>query len=155
MKTKDLMIGDYVTFKDCQNDEAPTIVKIEGLGYQGRGVVEEALVSIDGDAAFDLVEINDEFVGIPITPEILKKNGWKLISKTQYKLEYSWSTGAIEEYADIHIYVGKDHSNVWRWDFPILNIHLYCGDIELTKFRYVHELQHALRLCGIEKEIIL
>jgi hypothetical protein len=155
MKAKDLMIGDYVTFKDCQNDNAPTIVKIEGLGYQGRGVVEEALVAIDGDAAFDLVEINEEFVGIPLTPEILEKNGWKLISKTQYKLEYSWSTGAIAEYADIHIYVGKDHGNVWRWDFPILNIHLYRGDIELTKFRYVHELQHALKLCGIEKEVVL
>lgn len=92
---------------------------------------------------------------IPLTSEILEKNGWKLISKTRNKLEYSWSTGAIEEYADIHIYVGKDHSNVWRWDFPILNIHLYRGDIELTKFRYVHELQHAIKLCGIDKEIIL
>lgn len=49
MTTRDLTIGDYVTFKDCQNDDAPTIVKIEGLGYQGRGVVEEALVTIDGD----------------------------------------------------------------------------------------------------------
>lgn len=92
---------------------------------------------------------------IPLTSKILEENGWKLISNTQNKLEYSWSTGAIEEYADIHIYVGKDHSNIWRWDFPILNIHLYRGDIELTKFRYVHELQLALKLCGIKKEIVL
>ena len=97
----------------------------------------------------------EELSPITLTPEILEKNGWKLISKTRYKLECSWGTGAVEEYADIHIYVGKDHSNVWRWDFPILNIHLYRGDIELTKFRYVHELQHALKICGIKKEIVL
>lgn len=96
-----------------------------------------------------------DYQPISITSKILEENGWKLVSNTRNKLEYSWSTGAIEEYADIHIYVGKDHSNIWRWDFPILNIHLYRGDIELTKFRYVHELQHAIKLCGIDKEITL
>lgn len=92
---------------------------------------------------------------LPLSKVILEKNGWKLISDTPYKLEYIWSTGAVEEYADVRILIGKDHDNVWRWDFPILYIHLYRGDINLTKFRYLHELQHALRLCGIDKEIEL
>ena len=29
------------------------------------------------------------------------------------------------------------------------------NDIHLCSVKYVHEMQHALRLCGIEKEIII
>ena len=128
MTTKDLMIGDYVTFKDCQNDDAPTIVKIEGLGYQGRGVVEEALVTIDGDEnGFDLVEIDVEFVGIPLTEEILQKNFptpeeivWWPLKDGSFRVEMQ---------DDTHLIIGK--------------------------YNYVHELQHALRLFGKEGEIVL
>lgn len=128
MTTRDLMIGDYVTFKDCQNDDAPTIVKIEGLGYQGRGVVEEALVTIDGDEnGFDLVEIDDEFVGIPLTEEILQENFptpeeivWWPLNDGSFRVEMQ---------DDTHLIIGK--------------------------YNYVHELQHALRLFGKEGEIEL
>ena len=128
MTTRDLMIGDYVTFKDCQNDDAPTIVKIEGLGYQGRGVVEEALVTIDGDEnGFDLVEIDDEFVGIPLTEEILQENFtipeeivWWPLNDGSFRVEMQ---------DDTHLIIGK--------------------------YNYVHELQHALRLFGKNGEIEL
>ncbi len=122
------MIGDYVTFKDCQNDDAPTIVKIEGLGYQGRGVVEEALVTIDGDEnGFDLVEIDDEFVGIPLTQEILQENfptpeeiAWWPLNDGSFRVEMQ---------DDTHFIIGKHN--------------------------YVHELQHALRLFGKDGKIEL
>ena len=128
MTTKDLVIGDYVTFKDCQNDDTPTIVKIEGLGYQGRGVVEEALVTIDGDEnGFDLVEIDDEFVGIPLTEEILQENFtipeeivWWPLNDGSFRVEMQ---------DDTHLIIGK--------------------------YNYVHELQHALRLFGKNGEIEL
>ena len=144
MITIDLMIGDYVTFKDCQNDNAPTIVKIEGLGYQGRGVVEEALVTIDGDEnGFDLVEIDDEFVGIPLTPEILEKN---------FEFLYRSVPGGI--------YAAAQAVDTYRAEGVTINyVHQYqyaeILNIRYVVFRYVHELQHALRLCGIEKEIEL
>ena len=38
------------------------------------------------------------------------------------------------------------------------NCHTYVPDCEINAFglfKYVHQLQHALRLCGIEKEIII
>jgi len=122
MRTIDLMIGDYVTFKDCQNDDAPTIVKIEGLGYQGRGVVEEALVTIDGDKyGFDLVEIDDEFVGIPLTEEILQEN----FPTPEKVVWWPLKDGSfrIEMQDDTHLLIGG--------------------------YNFVHELQHALKLCGI------
>lgn len=31
----------------------------------------------------------------------------------------------------------------------------YYDEVKLCEVKYVHELQHALRLCGIEKEIII
>lgn len=128
MTTRDLMIGDYVTFKDCQNDDAPTIVKIEGLGYQERGVVEEALVTIDGDEnGFDLVEIDDEFVGIPLTEKLLQENFpspeevvWGPLNDGSFRVEMQ---------DDTHLIIGK--------------------------YNYVHELQHALRLFGKDGEIKL
>lgn len=128
MTTRDLMIGDYVTFKDCQNDDVPTIVKIEGLGYQGRGVVEGALVTIDGDEnGFDLVEIDDEFVGIPLTEEILQEN----FPSPEEIVWWPLNDGSfrVEMQDDTHLIIGK--------------------------YNYVHELQHALRLFGKEGKIEL
>ena len=43
MNANELMIGDWVTFKDCQNDEKPSIIKILQINIDG-----EAIVSIDG-----------------------------------------------------------------------------------------------------------
>ena len=136
MTTKDLMIGDYVTFKDCQNDDAPSIVKIEGLGYQGRGVVEEALVTIDDDEyGFDCVEIDDEFVGIPLTDEILEKNGFKP-QGTGWVLEDS---------------IGERIFNFCR----ISNAYCLLTAGMTLAFQYVHELQHLFRIAGMTREIKL
>ena len=136
MTTKDLMIGDYVTFKDCQNDDAPSIVKIEGLGYQGRGVVEEALVTIDDDEyGFDLVEIDDEFVGIPLTDEILEKNGFKP-QGTGWVLDDS---------------TGERIFNFCR----ISNAYCLLTAGMTLAFQHVHELQHLFRIAGMTREIKL
>lgn len=66
---------------------------------------------------------------IPITAEILEKNGFVYFDD-------SW----------------------WHKDFRIVlesskGTSLVCG-IQV-KFSYVHQLQHAIQLCGIEKEITL
>lgn len=146
MTTRDLMIGDYVTFKDCQNDDAPTIVKIEGLGYQGRGVVEEALVTIDGDEnGFDLVEIDGEFVGIPLTGEILESNGFGYRENdTLFELRHFY-LGEPRFCRDTDLHIGNKKDVFWID---------YKGN-HIGGIRYVHELQHAFRLLGIKKEIEL
>ena len=97
--------------------------------------------------------IDDEIVGIPITAEILEKNGFEndfyeeesiadyhAIRLEGYSLKHNigeidgylitWCNGGINVTTDFHGCVQKDVS-------------------------YIHELQHALRLCGIEKEIEL
>ena len=81
----------------------------------------------------------DDLQPIPLTPEILEKNGWKTTDRYRY-----------------------NRGNVW---FDIINRGAEDFDIEVSAydegFAYVatiynvHELQHALRLCGIEKEVEL
>ena len=127
MKTQDLMIGDLVTFKDCQNDANPIIVKIWQINADG-----DALAFVDGWNALDEISIDDEVVGIPLTPEILEKNGF-IYNESPFV--QGW-----EQYG-LTLTAGGD------------GFRISCGQNVSMTIDSVHELQHALRLCGIEKEI--
>lgn len=116
MKANELMVGDFVTFRDCLEDDAIIKVEIRELHAYDNTI----LVSIDNDPTFDTIDLDDEVVGIPLTPKILEKNGW--LSTDEPTVEFF---------------------GVGKWDRKDKRI------------EYVHELQHALRLCGIEKEIEL
>ena len=103
MKANELMIGDWVI--GCSGEP----FKI--------GIVDP-----------DFLYWN-EIQPIPLTPEILEKNGFICDG-------WSW----------------------WYLDFRIVlstskGVSVVCG--RQKRFEFVHELQHALRLCGIEKEIEL
>lgn len=71
---------------------------------------------------------------IPITPEILEKNGFE---------EYNGIWHLPNSY--IEFYRNKD-----SWGRTV-----NCGEYVIYSIKYVHELQHALRLEGVEKEIEL
>ena len=74
---------------------------------------------------------------IPLTPEILEMNGW-------HGDELGWviePTNGFDEYLNIIFRTGKVFS---------LEIHrIYGNDMLLKSIHYIHELQHALRLCGL------
>lgn len=71
---------------------------------------------------------------IPLTTEILEKNGfmWDNLPISQY-----W-----EQYGLIIYPAGGGYR-------------MNCGQNVSFKIDYVHELQHTMRLCGIDKEITL
>jgi hypothetical protein len=73
---------------------------------------------------------------IPLTPEILEKNGFTK-ELDAGGLHY-WFT-LIDGHTRFLIHYAR---GVFHWFIPL-------------DFKYVHELQHALRLCGIKKEIEL
>lgn len=76
---------------------------------------------------------------IPLTTEILEKNGFE---STSAPSERVWKRNGQEVWLD------NEGKNYWA---NIKNGEFYFeGYIE-----HVHELQHALRLCGIEKEITI
>jgi hypothetical protein len=108
MKAKELMIGDWVDYRGICNRIAP--------------------------ADFCHFEWIDKIRPIPLTPEILEKNGFRLDT-----------------------YSGEFMSGKW-WTRNDFVIHESMNDSigkNNFSYKYVHQLQHALRLCGIEKEIIL
>lgn len=128
MDIKDLMIGDWV--KVNGKIVKVTDVFADGIGYnlQIGPVIYEITVKIDN------------IHPIPITPKILKKNGFKkrdmyyvLKVKEGFELMYYPYLGAFR-----YEYRGKELL------FKSLN-----------GINYVHLLQHILRLCAIEKEIEL
>ena len=137
MKANELMIGDWVTFKDCQH-ENPMPIKIIAIGFQA-DEEDDCLVQINGDKACDIMTIDDEIVGIPITAEILDRNGFE---STPAPSERVWRRNGQEVWLD------NEGENYWA---NIKNGEFYFeGYIEHT-----HELQHCLKLVGINKEIIL
>lgn len=72
---------------------------------------------------------------IPLTTDVLEKNGWE-----------KRPTGYVF-YTD-----GKGYDNsLWY----IFGSNTFVINTTEFQIKYVHELQHAMRLCGIEKEIEL
>ena len=87
---------------------------------------------------------------IPITPEILEKNDFLHFHPENRKAEY-WQIYVNGGDVNVKITYGRFRFRIYGKPLmdgsycPCFNGHLV----------YVHELQHALRLCGIEKEIEL
>ena len=89
---------------------------------------------------------------IPLTPEILEKNGFNDSTFEAQKRERF--VVLCKEY-QINYYLGCNWFSIYKnaevnsSDYPVF----ICAFQE--RIKYVHELQHALRLCKIEKEIVL
>ena len=84
----------------------------------------------------------DEIVPIPITPEILEKNEFKNDGKDKNMYYWNWSIC----------------NNCISYDKETGKIRIFHSLGELVfvlPLRYVHEVQHALKLCKIEKKIVL
>ena len=125
MKANELMVGDWVKLK---TDDGTFIkVHISALSF------EYIWGIIDDDEANDAIGY-DYLEPIPLTAEILEKN-----LSTTSQIQYCWDDFL---------------SNSFGEDFYEIRYH---GDVTelIISIRYVHELQHVLKLCKIEKEIIL
>lgn len=129
------MIGDWVLVKGV-----PTIV------YD----VQESGINIEFrpfDAwVYDSETSEEDISPIPLTPEILEKNGFEPIENKVVDEAYIFDRNEFEE-PDIIIR---------RFDFN--DSFVLCTVMDNTaiiSIAYVHQLQHALRLCGIEKEIVV
>ena len=112
-----------------------------GDNYGGCYSIEMAY-SKDGDSYCTLEE--NEIKPIPITAEILEKNGWKYeFDKEEYRVKYMLGEQ------------GKNCWIMWSCKYHIIDIQRQDADLDMynlciTKVcapcEYVHQLQHALRL---------
>lgn len=127
LKLKDVMCGDWV---DVRNDADPNTPHLERI------------------TPAHLLR-DEHWYGIEIVPEILEKNGFKKCVGNE------WSVFKYEDddYTKKALYLV-----LWSADELYLEIAPYTsktGEFNRFGVEYVHQLQHALRLCGIEKEIDL
>ena len=144
LSCKDLMVGDWVIPHIYDAALEPSkIVGIHYNSYKGKDYVDW----VDCDV-WDELSLND-IKPIPLTPEILEKNGfvenrgitsWKFETDREDLIDIY---GVKDYHLSINIEDTHGSGKGYRW---MLN--------NLTIF-YVHQLQHALRLCGIEKTIEL
>lgn len=89
----------------------------------------------------------DAIKPIPLTPEILEKNGWKL-HKHHERNSYddvSWSSYHKPAETNISLIFYQEEKAF----FPFL----YAQEISETPIRYIHQLQHLLYGLGINHEM--
>lgn len=123
MKANELMVGDYVIRKNILK-EILIVIAIDSI----RNVV---YLDLDG---LGITEKIENIEPIPLTAEILEKNGFQQISTNKY----------VSGTVTIAIFVEEF----------LITIKSLGARVMIT-IKYIHELQHALQLCNIDKEIEL
>ena len=130
MKAEELMIDDWV-----YNHESKQYQRVWLLDYDN-------VILINGHYSYDY----DDIEPIPLTLEILKKNGWTYNDEDEKFAPQTWVGGGLmlqgADDCGYRIVVTSDYDDEDTNSTPFVIL-------------YVHELQHALKLRRIKKEIIL
>jgi hypothetical protein len=148
MKREELMVGDWVM---SRRYVTPSRVYATYLNTSD----ERFAVTITNEAEDGSTTAGhsmDELTPIPITNEILENNGFYRISAMDAELdvygeEFVYKLETDEAYVNVEVeYDGAD----LRWLYIRVK-----GEGCEKLIKYVHELQHALKFFGVEKEIVL
>jgi hypothetical protein len=132
MKSVDLMIGDWVSLFQGKEDGGSCNVQVTSIfpGYE---------IGIDGKGCDYDSAIPNLLFPITLTPGILEKNDATVKALNQHDFGILF-----EDYGNAYL--------VKRVCDPEHGYH----DVEhICDLKYVHTLQHALKLCGIENEVII
>lgn len=137
IRCRDLMAGDWIT------DEHGFPMQITTVGED---YAYATFVGLEGDP-WEFNDKDDKPEPIPITPEILEKNGFHLELSSDKENVYShFDEGDCTPI--IFLSTGQE-----KWTLHVKN-YILKKCLDFTIFHdtlYVHELQHALRLCGLNK----
>lgn len=144
MKAAELMVGDLVCLKDDTKYELP--LKVDGV------LTDD--ISLEGEGFLGGAE--GLIRPIPITPEILKKNDWywgltsdeeDFVHHTRCSVDAHWVYD--EGAGEISLFFPEDtNSGELKIDDQRFNRYI---EFLWNDTLYVHELQNALRLCGLNE----
>ena len=127
MKATDLMIGDWVCLKDDTKSELP--LKVDGV------LTDD--ISLEGEGF--LGGVDGLIRPIPLTPEILEKNGFGFVKSSDR--DTVWNGQWIYEDLELGTCCLNRKGN-WPCFINMNDLNIKC--------EYVHQLQHALRLCKLD-----
>ena len=134
IKISELSIGDWVRY-----DRGTDVVQIMGIYVRNN---QECVVMSDSYYPDGVIGFVEHIKPIPLTPEILEKNGFEKKNYDNGKMwDWWWDNVLVRKFADEDIY---------RF-IVVFNSKHYTTMMVVGK--HTHQLQHALRLAGIEKEI--
>ncbi len=130
MNVRELQIADWVRLVADGDNEIlqVTYVREDGVGFKKYAVY------------FDEIE------AIPLTAEILEVNGWK-------KRSYDHALYLHDDILSIDLgesYSQFGYSHMCGVGTDCVETE-YCSEIDFVGTLYVHQLQHALRLCGMNE----
>ena len=150
MKAADLMIGDWVLWRG-------TPLKIMSINDKTSRSLEPTvtgLITIDGKETirrFDAKSLKP----IPLTTEILEKNEYKIGKPYSNDIKYPCFVGIYPELKFQIALWEREKNGFWIELVKFANLEDHKLDSIIKKhFHYIHELQHALRLCGITEKRI-
>jgi len=152
LKVTDLMVGDLVQIKEKDGKKLVGAFRVVAIGktylagviscFVNHGTVSISYIE-DEKRVYETEICNIE--PIPLTPEILEKNDILYEKQSYYYV--------IEDDKDLECtyYIQQVLQGDW-----VLGVDIGAYDCSVfARVKYVHQLQHALRLCGINKEIEL
>ena len=140
MKATGLMIGDWVNY---------SILNLNAKVFSILGNHTIGIKFVDKNNKVEAIHglIEETINPIPLTEEILMKNGFSYEHE-----EETCSTCSYHHWQLVGEYLALDDCQYWRKekkdDLPRFRI----SGIDVN---YVHQLQHLLRLCGVEKELTI
>lgn len=133
IKISELSIGDWVRYRDADANVRVSSIYSDGYVF---------IVGEEDSGISESVNAHHHIEPIPLTPEILEKNGFE---KKNYdngkRWDWWWDNVLVRKFADEDIY---------RF-IVVFNSKHYTTMMVVGK--HTHQLQHALRLAGVEKEI--
>lgn len=142
IKISDLSIGDWVYQK--MDDGA---YQVQWVEREMVGLIKHTGTEEDGSIRLTAVPLS--FIEpIPLTPEILEKNGFVRGEYSEIRVYNEWEIGECSDppYASVRLDIDRQVIRVTNRGRD-----MFIAEKEV----YVHQLQHALRLAGVEKEIEL
>lgn len=126
------MVGDWILINNIPH-------KVQAIDSIDAEIQADDEIYYIGE---DRYHSEDKIEGVPITPEILEKDGW------ERDIDKEW------EYNNSHI---LPHY-CYQWEKRNVKIDMYAGLEGFTisliigrRFYAVHELQHVLRLYGLDE----
>lgn len=137
MKANELMIGNWVYSSFSELPCKITYLKLHESGYG-------SVVTTNVDGVKDIESLSP----VPLTSDILEKNGHKIIGYSVWDLDCG---------AEVQWVPETLNSINPRMQYRLVPRQKEFGvqDTLICHIKYVHQLQNALRLCGIEKTIEL
>lgn len=144
MKVNELMIGDWVQYGDIH----PIKTRVLGISSVDKGKHWHIEVEPENANSMRIVAIH-AVEPIPLTAEILEKNGFVKYYGVSDTPPYDK-----DEEGNMY-YSFKGEHKFWGWWQPDNTFFIPANAMGDIVIKHVHELQHALRLCGIEKTIEL